>query len=481
MWGLRGAVRAFVLVLVAGAAVVPGVADASSIFFIRSNDIWVANPDGSNARQVTTDGGNGMPYTWVAAAKGPSTTLAFLRDNPAATPRQVFGTMNPDGTGIVENPGNASMQPSGLYDGMMVSIDNAGDRIAWPKSYSQCYIYPCQSTYAPYSIGVDGTNEQHVVVGEANNVTFGDASGQSLLFENIGGESSSFGGVPAGCGSSSQAHHYLIIRQVPAPDGGTPGPATFYCVNGIDLTNPALRPDGQAFAAVESSGSVTNSIVTIPSANAAGAGADSAATPVVSAASAAAPDFSPDGSQIAFQAAGKAIDTVPAAGGAPTQILSNATSPAWSPYTPPGGGTGATGRGGGTGGLGTCCTSNAQIRALMLSALAQLAHALGGRLAALTHAITLAGLPGERIDLALYLPPGRKAHSRRAAAARLGPLAAIDVEPFSAAGRATVHFAITKAGRRLLAHRRRTRLTLLTVVRDAHGHGLVHLSPLILH
>jgi hypothetical protein len=48
------------------------------------------------------------------------------------------------------------------------------------------------------------------------------------------------------------------------------------------------------------------------------------------------PDFSPDGSAIAFEGPGSTIYTIPAGGGSPRQILSDATSPAWSPYAPPG-------------------------------------------------------------------------------------------------------------------------------------------------
>ncbi len=490
MLGARGTLRVLALTIAFCTALAPAAARASSIFFIRSGEIWVANPDGSGAQQVTSDGGNGMPYLWVSAAKGTSNTLAFLRDNPAATPRQVFGTMSPSGTGAVQNPDNANMQPSGLYDGMMVSIDGSGDRIAWPKSYDYCFPITCNSYYAPYSEGVDGSNQQHVTVGQAIHVTFGDPTGQTLLFENIGSESASFGGLPAGCGSSNQQQNYLIIRQTPAPTGGTPGTPSFYCVNGIDLTDPALRPDGQAFAAIESTGSGTNTLVTIPFSAAASDTADSPATPVTSAASAAAPDFSPDGSQIAFEAANSTIDTVPAAGGAPTQILTNATSPAWSPYSLPtagsgsGGGTGNGGGSGGGGGAGSGggasgCGSSGQLASLARSVALQFVHALRGRLHGLTKAIGLTGVYGARVDVAVYLPPAHRS-ARAHGSAKLGTLLAIDIESFSKSGRATVRLVLTKAGRRLLAHPRRTRLTVLVLLLDAHGHSVERTSAIVL-
>jgi hypothetical protein len=60
------------------------------------------------------------------------------------------------------------------------------------------------------------------------------------------------------------------------------------------------------------------------------------------------PDFSPDGSAIAFEdTASHGIATVPAAGGQPAPVVPDAISPAWSPYDLP-----AAGPGGGGGGAG---------------------------------------------------------------------------------------------------------------------------------
>ena len=71
---------------------------------------------------------------------------------------------------------------------------------------------------------------------------------------------------------------------------------------GLDLVDPALRPDGQVIAAVRSDigNAGTDSIVTMPIS---GVATNSAATPVTQVTSpgtASVPDFSPDGEHIAF-------------------------------------------------------------------------------------------------------------------------------------------------------------------------------------
>ena len=43
-------------------AVVPAAASADSIVFLKSDNVWLAKPDGSGAYQVTTDGTASSPY-----------------------------------------------------------------------------------------------------------------------------------------------------------------------------------------------------------------------------------------------------------------------------------------------------------------------------------------------------------------------------------------------------------------------------------
>src|SRR4051794_41955936 len=46
---------------VTGMALVPAVAAADSIVFIKDGNVWIAAPDGSKASQLTTDGGYESP------------------------------------------------------------------------------------------------------------------------------------------------------------------------------------------------------------------------------------------------------------------------------------------------------------------------------------------------------------------------------------------------------------------------------------
>ena len=43
-------------------AIVPAAASADSIVFVKSGNVWLSQPDGSGAYQVTTDGGPSSPY-----------------------------------------------------------------------------------------------------------------------------------------------------------------------------------------------------------------------------------------------------------------------------------------------------------------------------------------------------------------------------------------------------------------------------------
>ncbi|MGH3261077.1 MAG: TolB family protein, partial [Trebonia sp.] len=348
VWGLSVPALAVACVLVSLAAAAP--ADASIIFFIRDATIWAPNHDGTGARQVTTDGTAAVPYDFVSSAKsGTAPPLEFHRGGNSAGQ---FGTINPDGTGLTVNPYNASMD---AFNSFFTRLDDTGDRVTWPDESDCCGF----RDWFAGAVGTDGSAPQVIYFDPdtatmaANDVAFGDPQGTALLFTDVGTNYTVGANSDEPCGGTDNLSTVLVLG-TPPPSGQTswPGPTAVYCQDNVAFETPALRPDGQLIAAEAfqvSSGSDAGGIVTM--AIGAGVTGGSAQTPTTQVTPFGAgdtlPDFSPDGTQIVFQRGADTVYTVAAGGGAPTEILTDASIPAWSPYTLPslGGGTGGTGGG----------------------------------------------------------------------------------------------------------------------------------------
>jgi hypothetical protein len=239
-------------------------------------------------------------------------------------------------------------------------IDASGNRVTWSSFHSDYGSY----TWMPASVGIEGGSPEQIygegVLMAANGgVTFGDPAGESLLFTDVGNNYEVNHEAP--CGGTDSGKE-ILVRQTPVAWSGpaTLGQATaLYCEDGTFFSDPALSPNGQTIAAVAGNGAAqSNQIVTIPiSGGVTGGSVQSPATQITPANSGDEfPDFSPEGNEIAFQGPGNTIYTVPASGGTPTEILTNASVPAWSPYPPGGagstGGSGSAGGGVGVGGAG---------------------------------------------------------------------------------------------------------------------------------
>jgi hypothetical protein len=355
------------LLVCLGAGTMCASAQGSSILFLRDSNIWIANPDGSGPRQVTSDGTSGSPYLYVSTAKqGSPAVVGFLRYDASGSPSFVYGTVNPDGSGYATDPASG-MAGFTQGDDHQMALDAVGDRIAWSRATNIGH----GETFSPYSVGIDGSNEESVSrAGSAVDTIFGDPTGQSLLFDdNVASDyrdaNNSAEGwplAPAVCTHGTSASGF--VRQLPVGDGGTlAAPAAYYCPAGnTDLFQPALSPDGQTIAAAAnttpnsgSNPSFTSGqprLVVFPtSAVASGSTPTSLTFLTPDGPSAGRPDFSPDGTQIVFSGP-DGIYVVPTAGGSATKVLDNASIPAWSPYTLPAGGTGGIGGTGGTGGTG---------------------------------------------------------------------------------------------------------------------------------
>ena len=86
--GVGAALAAMIAMLAFGAAA----ASADSIVYIKNNDVWLAEPDGSNETQVTDDGTAGDPYYSPSQAND-GTILALKGDDINAQ----FHRLNQDG------------------------------------------------------------------------------------------------------------------------------------------------------------------------------------------------------------------------------------------------------------------------------------------------------------------------------------------------------------------------------------------------
>jgi hypothetical protein len=182
-------------------ALAAGSASASSIFFLRNDNIWVANPDGSAAQAVTSDGTSADPYDFVSTALyGSPPLIAFHRGG--GSPMGEYGTMEPNGTASTPNPYNGSMDSDGQ---VFTRIDENGDKVTWTNEYSYHY----QNEYQPAVVGVDGAgnvafNNGTFAAGfesASYAVAFGNTTGTSLLFGDIGENYSAPDSNPV-CGGS---------------------------------------------------------------------------------------------------------------------------------------------------------------------------------------------------------------------------------------------------------------------------------------
>jgi hypothetical protein len=338
-----------ILVVVLGSLVLAGGAQASSIFYIRSHNIWVAAPDGSSAHAFTSDGTPSDPYDFVSAAKS-TNVLVFHRGGNSSSSGgggagSRYGTIDIPTAAARINPYNAQMTVDNQF---FTRINANGSRVTWAQKQ-----HSAQLNYFAASVGSDGSNPSelyNVGVMDARNVSFGDPGGNTLLFTDVGTNYTFGSDTP--CGATDD-YTDILVRRVPAAAGSdAPPPADLYCANDTILSNPALSPDGQSIAAAAESTTTGSSgrIVTFPVSAGVGSATDQTPLQDLTAGNAgdSLPDFSPDGAMIAFQGPGSTIDTIPAGGGAPHQILTDATVPAWSPYSLPGGRGGS----GGTGGAG---------------------------------------------------------------------------------------------------------------------------------
>ncbi len=132
----------------ASASIVPALADASSIVFIKNGNVWLSAPDGSRQRAVTTDGG------WSSPSQADNGTILALRG-------ERFVRMGPTGERIgapvasivPDDHGDAGGLPqwSGPFD-PVISPD--GTKIAYWWSYR---YFHCDTSVCDYQLRFQST------------------------------------------------------------------------------------------------------------------------------------------------------------------------------------------------------------------------------------------------------------------------------------------------------------------------------------
>ena len=95
--------------LVALVSAAPALAD--SLLFVRADNVWLANPDGSGQYQVTLDGTPGSPYS--SPSQADDGTIVALRTSPGGRPQ--IWRMHENG-GLVNAPINTPAPGTGAID-----------------------------------------------------------------------------------------------------------------------------------------------------------------------------------------------------------------------------------------------------------------------------------------------------------------------------------------------------------------------------
>lgn len=286
---------------------------AGSLAFIRSGNIWIANPDGTGAKQLTTDGG----YQRVSAAQGSGAPLlGFSRLTSGGTTYGVISAAGGSPTSV-----STKSQPAEPFYDAQLSAD--GTKLAYLWQYYDQSISQFRHVYSIASVNGSAIADYFGGYG-VEDTGFADPGASTVVWSGFIHDAYS---SPSDSCTTNQVG---LGVETPLAGGGhdTTQPTYWICPAGDDTVQPAVSPDGSKIAArvVATGTSGPGSVMVFGKANGA---SGTSLTP--SGVDASEPAWSPDGSEIAYVAGGN-LYTVPAGGGTPSQVLSDASFPAWTPY-----------------------------------------------------------------------------------------------------------------------------------------------------
>lgn len=137
------------------AAVTPST--AGSVVFIRANNVWIARPDGSAARRLTSNGTAANPYRYPS--EDDAGAVVALRGN-AITRLDQAGHVLASFTVPVPGLG---------VDFASVSPDGSTIAYSWLSAYTDCSFTPCH-TFFEHSLSYTSATRSHTVNGGPGDV-----------------------------------------------------------------------------------------------------------------------------------------------------------------------------------------------------------------------------------------------------------------------------------------------------------------------
>jgi hypothetical protein len=258
-------------------AIVPAAASADSIVYLKSGNVWLSQPDGSGAYQVTTDGTPDSPYRspsqaddGTIAAGRYDEIVRMAQNGTVLTTIDPTGLMNsvghlmdgppidvaisPDGRRIAYTLSSFECPPGASCGARFATAYTAADRFTAPEASGTTYFRDASWVTNSRTLQFGGYGSQVNLhdVGAGSATHWFDDSDYTDPSTDLGdGEANRQGtdlAVVRGYGGST----HLMWYPAPDPRSGTPGtPNPFQgCETGQEegLAGPSWSPDGSALA-----------------------------------------------------------------------------------------------------------------------------------------------------------------------------------------------------------------------------------------